>query len=184
MNRFPQSRKLFASFVLIILMLPSLGLAECTCDAEDKDRNKTEARKYKIAAITSILAASAIGVCIPVLGKTSPALSPEKDIFFIIKAFAAGVILSTGFIHVLPDAFESLTSPCLSENPWEQFHSLGLWLCALSLEPLCLRPLQLCISRNLIRIKVKLSQQMKKMYQAIKGINIFIPTYRMKMQTF
>lgn len=54
-----------------------------------------------------------------------PALSPEKDIFFIIKAFAAGVILSTGFIHVLPDAFENLTSPCLKEHPWGDFPFTG-----------------------------------------------------------
>ncbi|KAK1583009.1 hypothetical protein Q3G72_020197 [Acer saccharum] len=45
------------------------------------------------------------------LGKAIPALSLEKNIFFIIKAFAAGVILASGFIHVLPDAFENLTSP-------------------------------------------------------------------------
>jgi solute carrier family 39 (zinc transporter), member 1/2/3 len=48
-------------------------------------------------------------------------LSPEADLFFIIKAFAAGVILATGFMHVLPDAFNDLTSPCLSENPWGDF---------------------------------------------------------------
>ncbi|KAK0598791.1 hypothetical protein LWI29_038032 [Acer saccharum] len=42
-----------------------------------------------------------------------------------IKAFAAGVILATGFIHILPDAFESLTSPCLNENPWRRFPFSG-----------------------------------------------------------
>ncbi|CAA3032762.1 zinc transporter 5-like [Olea europaea subsp. europaea] len=41
-------------------------------------------------------------------------LSPKRSFFFIINAFAAGVILLIGFIHVLPDAFESLTSPHLS----------------------------------------------------------------------
>ncbi|KAK1563254.1 hypothetical protein Q3G72_024866 [Acer saccharum] len=59
------------------------------------------------------------------LGKAIPALSPEKNIFFIIKAFAAGVILATGFIHVLPDAFDNLTSPCLNENPWGKFPFTG-----------------------------------------------------------
>lgn len=73
----------------------------------------------------SILVAGGIGVCLPILGKFIPALRPEKDIFFIIKAFAAGVILSTGFIHVLPDAFESLTNPCLSEHPWGDFPFTG-----------------------------------------------------------
>ncbi|XP_054791369.1 zinc transporter 1-like [Prosopis cineraria] len=37
----------------------------------------------------------------------------------MIKAFAAGVILSTGFIHVLPDAFDKLRSPRLGDHPWK-----------------------------------------------------------------
>ncbi|KAK6784653.1 hypothetical protein RDI58_018108 [Solanum bulbocastanum] len=108
-------------FWYILLLLPAIVLGECTCDPEDEDRNKKEALKYKMAALASILVASSIGVCIPVLGKAIPALSPERNFFFIIKAFAAGVILSTGLIHVLPDAFESLTSPCLAEHPWGDF---------------------------------------------------------------
>lgn len=111
--------------VLILVVLPTLVRGECTCDEEDGDRNKKEALKYKIGAIVSILVAGAIGVSLPLLGKVIPALSPEKNVFFIIKAFAAGVILSTGFIHVLPDAFESLTSPCLNGHPWGDFPFTG-----------------------------------------------------------
>lgn len=112
-------------FCYILVLLPAIVLGECTCESEDEDRNKTEAFKYKMVAIASILVAGALGVCIPVLGKAIPGLSPEKNLFFIIKAFAAGVILSTGFIHVLPDAFESLTSPCLKEIPWRDFPFSG-----------------------------------------------------------
>ncbi|PON98219.1 Zinc/iron permease [Trema orientale] len=103
----------------LIAVLPILARGECTCESESEEHNKTLARKYKIAAIASILVAGAIGVCLPILGKTIPALSPERNVFFMIKAFAAGVILSTGFIHVLPDAFEHLTSPCLKGSAWE-----------------------------------------------------------------
>lgn len=114
------------TFLFVFIFLPNLVLSECTCDhEEEEEKNKTKALRYKIAAIASILAAGAIGVCLPILGKTIPALRPEKNIFFIIKAFAAGVILSTGFIHVLPDAFERLTSPCLNENPWGKFPFTG-----------------------------------------------------------
>lgn len=108
-----------------LLLVPAFVIGDCTCENEEQDRNKSEALKYKAAAIAAILVAGAIGVCLPILGKFIPALNPEKNIFFIIKAFAAGVILSTGFIHVLPDAFESLTSPCLNENPWGKFPFTG-----------------------------------------------------------
>ncbi|KAI9161458.1 hypothetical protein LWI28_017676 [Acer negundo] len=117
--------KFFFTCVVLLLVVPALVLGECTCDTEDEDRNKSQALKLKFAAIASILVAGAIGVCLPMLGKAIPALSPEKNIFFIIKAFAAGVILATGFIHVLPDAFENLTSPCLNENPWGKFPFTG-----------------------------------------------------------
>ncbi|KAH9673775.1 ZIP zinc/iron transport family protein [Citrus sinensis] len=120
------SHRLFITFFCILLiLLPNVVRGECTCDPEDEDRDKTQALKYKLAAIASILVAGAIGVLLPVLGKTIRALSPERNIFFLIKAFAAGVILSTGFIHVLPDAFENLTSPCLDEHPWGDFPFTG-----------------------------------------------------------
>ncbi|WCJ42463.1 Zinc transporter 3 [Euphorbia peplus] len=112
-------------FIFSLLLMPVIVNGECTCESEDEDHNKSEALKYKIVAIISILVAGAIGVGLPILGKVIPALEPEKDIFFIIKAFAAGVILSTAFIHVLPDAFESLTSPCLNEDPWGKFPFTG-----------------------------------------------------------
>ncbi|XWS75743.1 hypothetical protein CRYUN_Cryun01aG0118200 [Craigia yunnanensis] len=113
-------------FCCLLVLLPSLVRGECTCEPEDEDRNKSLALKYKMAALASILVAGAIGVCFPLLGKIIKALRPEKNVFFMIKAFAAGVILSTGFIHVLPDASESLTSPCLKENPWGKFPFAGL----------------------------------------------------------
>ncbi|KAK9690252.1 hypothetical protein RND81_09G115800 [Saponaria officinalis] len=113
--------------LLILLNITTLVRGECTCDEEDIegqiDRN---ALKYKIGALVAILVASALGVTIPILGKHIPALHPDKSLFFLIKSFAAGVILSTGFIHILPDAFESLSNPCLKENPWANFPFTGL----------------------------------------------------------
>ncbi|KAG5242331.1 zinc transporter protein [Salix suchowensis] len=120
------SSRFYFELFCLLLLLPTLALGECTCDAGGEEgTNKSEALKYKAIAIASILFAGAVGVCLPVLGKSIPVLSPERSVFFIIKAFAAGVILSTAFIHVLPDAFDSLTSPCLGENPWGQFPFTG-----------------------------------------------------------
>ncbi|KAM7499921.1 hypothetical protein LguiA_024335 [Lonicera macranthoides] len=115
------------SFLVLVLVIPkrALVLSECTCDSEEEDSNKSEALKYKLVGIASILVAGALGVCLPILSKVIPSLRPDKDGFFIVKAFAAGVILATGFIHVLPDAFESLTSPCLPEKPWGDFPFTG-----------------------------------------------------------
>lgn len=120
MNRFS---KLF--FLLLLLLLPITIYAECTCNFQNEERNKAEALKYKLAAIASVLIASAIGVSLPVLGKIFPAFSPENDFFFIIKAFAGGVILAAGFIHILPNAFENLTSPCLGPTRWGDFPLAG-----------------------------------------------------------
>ncbi|XP_059441352.1 zinc transporter 1-like [Corylus avellana] len=113
-------------FLLILLSsTPYVVSGECTCEAETTEKNKGEALKYKIASIATILFTGAVGVSIPLLGKRIPTLRPEHDIFFMIKAFAAGVILATGFIHILPDAFERLTSPCLNKNPWGKFPFTG-----------------------------------------------------------
>ncbi|KAL9247338.1 hypothetical protein vseg_020779 [Gypsophila vaccaria] len=114
-------------FILSIIVLPILVAGECTCDQEDDPKDKSSlVLRYKIAALVIILVSSALGVSLPILGKNVPSLSPESNLFFLVKSFAAGVILSTGFIHVLPDAFESLTSPCLKENPWGKFPFTGL----------------------------------------------------------
>ncbi|KAJ8765951.1 hypothetical protein K2173_020467 [Erythroxylum novogranatense] len=119
--------------VLTLLRLPLSvnGECKCTCDKDAGDdetgkHERSEALKYKVVAIVSILVASTLGVLIPIVGKKFPCLKPESNIFFLIKAFAAGVILSTGFVHILPDAYENLTNPCLSKNPWQKFPFTGL----------------------------------------------------------
>ncbi|KAI3719209.1 hypothetical protein L6452_20104 [Arctium lappa] len=115
---------IFIAFMLLILLTTKV-FADCTCEPEEIDGDKNKALKYKLIALASILVAGAIGVSLPFAGKIFPALRPEKDGFFVVKAFAAGVILATGFIHILPQAFESLTSPCLKEEPWAKFPFTG-----------------------------------------------------------
>ncbi|XP_068656366.1 zinc transporter 8-like [Aristolochia californica] len=116
-------------FVLYVCLYSSLLLSvsaeEGECNSEETDRNKSAALRLKLAAIASILVSGAIGVSLPFLGRVIPALRPEKDVFFIIKAFAAGVILATALVHILPDAFDNLSSPCLNENPWGTFPFSG-----------------------------------------------------------
>ncbi|KAL1120377.1 hypothetical protein V6Z11_D01G162500, partial [Gossypium hirsutum] len=69
--------------------------------------------------------AGAVGVSLPIMAKKIPTFGPQNNIFFLIKAFAGGVILATAFVHILPDAYQSFTSPCLSEKPWGVFPFTG-----------------------------------------------------------
>ena len=78
-------------------------------------------RLLKLIAIPTILVASVIGVCLPLFSRSVPALRPDRNLFVIVKAFASGVILATGYMHVLPDSFNNLTSPCLPKKPWGDF---------------------------------------------------------------
>ncbi|KDP23905.1 hypothetical protein JCGZ_27105 [Jatropha curcas] len=113
-------------FLVFLLCLPLFAFAGCSCDQETVEiDDRTTTLKYKLIAISSILIASGIGVTLPIFGKKIQSLNPENNIFFLIKAFAAGVILATGFVHILPDAFENLTSPCLEEIPWGDFPFAG-----------------------------------------------------------
>lgn len=117
----------FVSVVLIILSSVASGSRECSCDSDAAEHSAEaeEAIKYKVGSIASVLVAGAAGVSLPLVGKKIPSLRPENDIFFMIKAFAAGVILGTGFIHILPDAFQDLTSPCIGHHPWANFPFAG-----------------------------------------------------------
>ncbi|PWZ15463.1 Zinc transporter 8 [Zea mays] len=118
--------------VLLLLLAPGAraddGSGGCGAagGGEAAPGDRARARALKIAAFFSILVCGALGCCLPVLGRRVPALRPDRDVFFLIKAFAAGVILATGFIHILPDAFEKLTSDCLSDGPWQDFPFAGL----------------------------------------------------------
>ncbi|KAF3786716.1 Fe(2+) transport protein 1 [Nymphaea thermarum] len=79
------------------------------------------ALRLKVIAIFAILVASMIGVCLPLVTRSLPMLHPDGKIFTVVKAFSGGVILATGYMHVLPDSFDDLTSPCLPETPWHKF---------------------------------------------------------------
>ncbi|XP_075524292.1 zinc transporter 1-like [Primulina tabacum] len=119
------SQKLIIFSSLTLLLIPSKVSGDCTCNSSSEQSEKNEVLKYKLLSIAAILVAGGIGVSTPLLGRKVHIFRPENDLFFMIKAFAAGVILATGFIHILPEAFRTLTSPCLNENPWGKFPFTG-----------------------------------------------------------
>ncbi|KDP31427.1 hypothetical protein JCGZ_11803 [Jatropha curcas] len=111
------------TILLIILSfaLPALAAEQCQSKTQGECHDKAKSLKLKLISIASILVTSMIGVCLPLFSRAVPALSPDKSLFSIVKAFASGVILATGYMHVLPDSFNCLTSECLPENPWRKF---------------------------------------------------------------
>ncbi|KAL1357441.1 hypothetical protein HN51_009344 [Arachis hypogaea] len=106
---------------LALTTCPVASAEECTSNHEGECHNRSEALKYKIIAIFAILVTSMIGVTLPTLSRIVPAIHPDRDLFALVKAFASGVILATGYMHVLPDSFNDLMSDCLPENPWHKF---------------------------------------------------------------
>lgn len=112
-------------FILSLLSLPLLSLSSCECNTNPNNNHNSQTLPLKLAAIAAILMAAAVGVAAPIIGKRIPTLNPDGNPFVIVKAFAAGVILATAMIHILPNAFEMLTSPCLSEGVFGRFPFAG-----------------------------------------------------------
>ena len=120
--------KLISSFFILISIFISQAVAQsdgCQSESQNSCNNKSAALPLKLIAIASILVTSMIGVCLPLFSRSIPALAPDRNLFIIVKAFASGIILATGFMHVLPDSFDMLWSPCLKENPWHKFPFTG-----------------------------------------------------------
>ncbi|KAK8472034.1 hypothetical protein PHAVU_002G100001 [Phaseolus vulgaris] len=118
-------KMIFVFFILFTLLTPQ-AVADCEAESANPCNNKKKALPLKLIAIFTILVSSIIGVTLPLVTRSVPALSPENDLFIIVKCFAAGIILGTGFMHVLPDSFDMLWSDCLKEKPWHEFPFSGL----------------------------------------------------------
>ncbi|GMN74648.1 hypothetical protein TIFTF001_055444, partial [Ficus carica] len=120
--------KLFTIFFILISLFSFKAYSQsndCNTQSNNACNNKSKALPLKIIAIVTILVTSMIGVCLPLFTKGVPALHPDRNLFVVVKSFAAGIILATGFMHVLPDSFDMLWSDCLKENPWHKFPFTG-----------------------------------------------------------
>jgi len=78
----------------------------------------------KIGAMVGILVLSLFASAFPTVSKRVPYIRIHHLVFFVLKHFGTGVILSTAFVHLLQDAFESLLSPGVLEG-WMR-HWVGL----------------------------------------------------------
>ncbi|KAK0570517.1 hypothetical protein LWI29_002517 [Acer saccharum] len=106
-----------------------------TCKSTDVDtcRDDSAAFILKFVAIASILIAGIVGIAIPLVGKHRRILRTDGSLFVAAKAFAAGVILATGFVHMLSGGSKALTDPCLPKFPWSDFPFSGFFAMMASL---------------------------------------------------
>lgn len=78
----------------------------------------------RISSIFVIAVVSSLGSFFPLISNRCKKFQPPNWVFFITKYFGSGVILSTGFIHLLADALELLTDPCIGgtfeDYPWAE----------------------------------------------------------------
>ncbi|EEE64060.1 hypothetical protein OsJ_18890 [Oryza sativa Japonica Group] len=111
--------KLTACLLLAVFSLAAA--ADCECQPSDEGHDAAKSRTLKVIAIFCILVGSSAGCAIPSLGRRFPALRPDTSLFFALKAFAAGVILATAFVQILPVSFDKLGSPCLVDGPWRKY---------------------------------------------------------------
>lgn len=100
----------------------SVTSARCKRSELEQCRDESEALILKLVAMASILAAGLGGIAIPLAGKWRS----EGEAFMAAKALAAGVILATGFVHMLRDSWEALSDPCLGGN-WNKFPFTGFF---------------------------------------------------------
>ncbi|XP_037466205.1 zinc transporter 10-like [Triticum dicoccoides] len=108
----------------------SVSAASCEEGAGDDEecRDEAAALRLKMVAVAAILIAGAVGVAIPLVGRRrrgggggGEGGSSGGGTFVLAKAFAAGVILATGFVHMMHDAEEKFADPCLPAMPWRRF---------------------------------------------------------------
>ncbi|MED6131670.1 Zinc transporter 6, chloroplastic [Stylosanthes scabra] len=92
-------------------------------------RDGEAAPHLKLISIFTIFATSMVGMSSPVLVarffKTNQSL--YNNALVVIKCFAAGVILATSLVHVMPDAFDALADcHVATKHPWKDFPFAGL----------------------------------------------------------
>ncbi|CAN8247454.1 unnamed protein product [Cochlearia groenlandica] len=90
-------------------------------------RDGEAASHLKLIAVFVIFLTSVVGISAPVFLARYFHGKPLYDkAVLLIKCFAAGVILSTSLVHVLPEAFESLADCHVSSrHPWKDFPFAG-----------------------------------------------------------
>ncbi|KAK4054509.1 hypothetical protein OIV83_001003 [Microbotryomycetes sp. JL201] len=77
--------------------------------------------QLRIAAVFIILVTSLLGTLLPIFLRSARSrLRVPEAAFQFVKYFGSGVIVATGFIHLLAPAWDALTSECLT-GVWTEY---------------------------------------------------------------
>ncbi|KFY23974.1 hypothetical protein V493_05526 [Pseudogymnoascus sp. VKM F-4281 (FW-2241)] len=91
------------------------GSREQTCERKDREYNI----KLRIGLIFPMLFASALAVYAPLIMTKMLKMNGSNIVFTIIKQFGTGVIIATGFVHLLTHAELMFGNECLGELQYE-----------------------------------------------------------------
>ncbi|KAI4380270.1 hypothetical protein MLD38_006480 [Melastoma candidum] len=135
LDRIMTQTRNYTEFVFHSLSAPNSNIS-CKSVELDSCRDDSAAFSLKFVAMGSILFAGMVGIAIPLVGKHRKFLQTDGSLFIAAKAFAAGVILATGFVHMLSGGSKALSNPCLPEYPWSKFPFAGFFAMMASLATL------------------------------------------------
>lgn len=85
----------------------------------------------RISSVFVILVTSGFGTFLPILSSKYSFIRLPSWVFFIAKYFGSGVIVATGFIHLLQPANEALSTECLG-GVWVEY-PMAFAFCLISL---------------------------------------------------
>ncbi|UJR27588.1 hypothetical protein I4U23_008869 [Adineta vaga] len=77
-----------------------------------------------IVSVFVLLVASFLGASLSVASARVKAFHISPIVLNIGKFFGSGVVLATGFIHILPEAMETLSDSCLPDS-WNEYSAYG-----------------------------------------------------------
>ncbi|RCH95054.1 high-affinity Zn(2+) transporter zrt1 [Rhizopus azygosporus] len=107
----------------------------------------------RIGALFIILVTSALGIFTPIImHRISPYTKGSSRDWLLTmgKFFGTGVILATAFVHMLPEALENFSSPCLSPG-WQSYSSFAGVFCMIA--SFALQLLELAAVANIERLR-------------------------------
>ncbi|POM66616.1 Zinc (Zn2)-Iron (Fe2) Permease (ZIP) Family [Phytophthora palmivora] len=98
---------------------------ESCCGCVSLDADNEYDMGLHVGSIFIIFAVSAAGTLVPIISQKIPQCKANSVIMEAISAFAYGVVIATGLIHMINEGIEKLSDECLGSIV-EEYESLGL----------------------------------------------------------